>query len=124
MDLNLYLSLLSAIPMASGNNNEDNLRQREAELHRREQEIRLREMEMELNKTDPPVSPTVKHVEPAKKKNWMQQVPKFAKFGLMVFASFLVVVITWRIASLLVPMIMVGAIAFVGYKLYLEGDDD
>ena len=109
--------------MASGNTNEDDLRQREAELRQREQEIRLRELEMELNKTEPPISPTVKHVEP-EKKNWLHNIPKFAKFGVMVFASFLVVVITWRIASLLVPMIMVGAIAFVGYKLYLEGDDD
>ena len=100
------------------------MRQREAELRLKEQEIRLRELEMELNKTDPPISPTSKHVEPEKKKNWLRNVPKFAKFGLMVFASFLVVVITWRIAAMLVPMIMVGAIAFVGYKLYLEGDDD
>lgn len=109
--------------MASGNT-EDDLRQREAELRRREEEIRLRELEIEINKTEPPLSPTSKHIEPGKKKNWLQNIPKFAKFGLMVFASFLVVVITWRIASLLVPMIMVGAIAFVGYKLYLEGDDD
>ncbi|MEM9220181.1 MAG: hypothetical protein AAGD25_38370 [Cyanobacteria bacterium P01_F01_bin.150] len=108
--------------MTSPNNNEDDLRQREAELSQREQEVRLREMEMELNKMDPPVSPTTKHVE-TKKKNWLHKVPKLAKFGLMVFASFLVVVITWRIATLLVPMIIVGAIAFVGYKLYLEGDD-
>ena len=109
--------------MASGNNNEDDLRQREAELRQKEQEIRLRELELELNKTmEPPVSPTVKHVEP-QEKNWLGNIPKFAKFGLMVFASFLVVVITWRVASLLVPMIMVGAIAFIGYKLYLEGDD-
>ena len=108
--------------MASGNN-KDELRQREDELRLREQEIRLKELELELNKTDPPVSPTTKHVESGKKKSWLSNIPKFAKFGLMVFASFLVVVITWRIATLLVPMIMVGAIAFVGYKLYLEGDD-
>ncbi|NEP55084.1 MAG: hypothetical protein F6K65_42400 [Moorea sp. SIO3C2] len=109
--------------MASGNNNEDDLRRREVELRQKEQEIRLRELELELNKTmEPPVSPTVKHVE-TKKKNWLSKIPKFAKFGAMVFGSFLVVVITWKIAALLVPMIIVGAIAFIGYKLYLEGDD-
>lgn len=110
--------------MTSGNINEDELRQREAELQRREQEIRLRELESELHKTDPPLSKTVKHKESGKKKNWLRKIPKFAKFGVMVFSTFVVTLIAWRIAATLVPMIIVGAIAFVGYKLYLEGDDD
>ena len=110
--------------MASGNHNEDDLRQREADLRRREQEIRLRELEIEVNKTDPPVSPTVKHVEPKQKKSWLRKFPKYAKFGLMVFATFVVVKVATRLTLILVPMIIVGAIAFVGYKLYLEGDDD
>ena len=109
--------------MASGNSNEDDLRRREAELRQKEQEIRLRELELEINKTEPPISPTTKHVE-ADQKPWLRKLPKYAKFGVMVFATFLVVQVATRITLLLVPMIMVGAIAFVGYKLYLEGDDD
>jgi len=118
--------------MTSSNFNEDNLRQREQALRQKEQEIRLRELELEVNDAqtqvsvdaDPPLHKTVKHRVPQRKKNWLRKIPKVLKFGLMVFSTFLVVMVVWRITSILVPMIMVGAIGFIGYKLYLDGDDD
>ncbi|NET09124.1 MAG: hypothetical protein F6K16_31355, partial [Symploca sp. SIO2B6] len=88
--------------MTSGNINEDELRRREAELQRREQEIRLRELEAELHEIDPPLSKTVKHQEPRKKKNWLRKIPKFAKFGIMVFSVFVVTLVAMRIAVTLV----------------------
>ena len=112
--------------MTPGNPNEQELQQKAQELKRREQEIRLRELEMEVNQPEPPLYRTVKHDAPdrKKRKKWLRKLTNTGKFGLMVFGSFLVVVVTWRIAALLVPMLIVGAIAFIGYKLYLDNDDD
>ena len=111
--------------MTSGNINEDELRQREQDLHRREQEIRLRELEAELHKPEPPLHKTVKHDESKrKKKGRLRKVAKFAKYGAMVFGAFLIVRLATQLVFVLVPMIVVGLIAFIGYKLYLENDDD
>ncbi|MEB3231873.1 MAG: small multi-drug export protein [Leptolyngbyaceae bacterium] len=116
---------------------EENLRQREEELRVKEQEIRLRELEMELNKVEqrqqsiqpePPLYETVKHEGPKPKKSWLRKLPKMLKFGLMIFVTLVLVwtaaSIAFQLGRILFAAIIVGGIGFMGYKLYLEGDDD
>ena len=100
---------------------EEELRRREAELKTRELQIRMRELEAELEET--PVQPTYKHEEPqkpTKKQTWYKRIPNIAKFLLMV----LLVIVVMRIASWLFAAVLVLGLAFVGYKLFLEGGRD
>ncbi|MEL6383380.1 MAG: hypothetical protein AAFQ89_13190 [Cyanobacteria bacterium J06626_18] len=97
---------------------EEELRRREAELKTRELQIRMRELEAELDKTS--VHPTYKHEEPPqkKKRTWYERIPNIAKFLMMV----VLVIVAIRVASWLFTAALVLGLAFVGYKLFLEGD--
>ncbi|NEQ99398.1 MAG: hypothetical protein F6K30_22285 [Cyanothece sp. SIO2G6] len=116
---------------------QEELRQREEALRIKEKEIRLRELEMELNRAEqdqqqsmqpePPLYETTKHEEPGRKRSWLRKLPKMIKFGLMVFSSFVLIwaatAIAYQIARIVLAAVIVGGICFMGYKLYVEGDD-
>lgn len=108
--------------MNSPNDKEAELRRREKELQEREQSIRLREMEAELYQKEQPSSslaPTRKHEKPAGNlQQRYRQLFNVAKFLGIVVA----VVIAVRIASWLAMIVMVGGVAWVAYKLFLEKD--
>lgn len=95
------------------------IERREQELKEREQIIRLREMEEELYQ--PPLSPThstTQHQPAEKAPKRGKKLVKIGKFFLLVVA----VIVGMKVASWLAGAIIVGSIAFVGYKLFLEGD--
>lgn len=103
--------------MNSQDDKENKLRRRERELQAREQAIRLRELEAEINQ--PPLLQTVKHREPNSSLTpWYGKLVKVGKFLAVVVA----VVIAIRVATSLATVIMVGAVAWVAYKIFLESD--
>lgn len=119
----LYLPQSANQGMNSPNRKEEELQQREKELQEREHALRLRELEAELYQqsptSEPPISPTSKHREPEGKLNQrFRQVVTVVKFLGIVIA----VVVAVRIATWLATAVMVGGIAWIAYKLFLEKD--
>lgn len=99
------------------NSKEEELRRREEALKEREVQIRMRELEAELSK--PPISPTSKLKDsPRKTLSWFKRMSEIGKFLLIVVA----VIVAIRLAAWLAMAILIGGIAWVGYKLFLEGD--
>ena len=103
--------------MNSPDDKEQQLRRREQELMDREREIRLRELESEINQ--PPLHQTVKHQE--KESPLKQRYGKLVKVGKFV-AIVVAVVVSIKIATWLASVILVGAVAWVAYKIFFEGD--
>ncbi|MEM8639362.1 MAG: A24 family peptidase [Cyanobacteria bacterium P01_G01_bin.54] len=99
---------------------EEELRRREEALKERELQIRLRELEAELEPT--PVTPTRKHQEesrPQPKPPWYQRLPNWLKFIVVVLG----VLVAIRIAAWLASVVLVLAVSWVAYKLFLESQD-
>lgn len=106
--------------MATPEDRERELERKERELHEREQAIRLKELEDELNKSsDPPYYETEKHEKPeGKLKRWSKKLTNIAQFCGITIA----VIVSIKIAAWLTTVILVGGVAWVGYKLFVEGD--
>ncbi|MEG4582268.1 hypothetical protein QUA71_22020 [Microcoleus sp. MON1_C5] len=97
------------------------LRHQEQELRKREQESRLRELEAEIDRSVPEYLRTSKYEEPdsqvnGKLKQWRRKILAVAQFTGIVIA----VVVAVRIASWLATALMVGGIAFIAYKMFVE----
>jgi hypothetical protein len=109
--------------MTSAHNHENELRRREKELEQRELEMRLRELESEL--TDQvPLHRTVKHQPKGSKfQRWQKQAPKIMLFGGTILGSLVVLNVAQRIAGVLFGVMIMGTIAFVAYKLFVEGEN-
>jgi hypothetical protein len=103
------------------NSREEELRRREEVLKARELEIRLRELEAEIEKQhEPPVQPTRKHAQKSPKELvWYQRLPNVVKLGVV----FVAVIVAVNIAHWLATIVIVGTIAWVSYKLFLESHD-
>lgn len=103
--------------MSSPDDQETELQRLERQLKEREHALRLREIEAEINQ--PPLYETVKHkdVERAPKR-WYGKIVPVAQFLGIVVA----VVVAMRVAMALAYVVIVGAIAWVAYKLFLERD--
>jgi sugar phosphate isomerase/epimerase len=109
--------------MTSPNSNPDELRRREQALQARERALRLRELEAEIyaqnTPPEPPIVPTRRHQEPERAmQRQFRKVLEVAKFLGIVVA----VVIAIRIATWLATAVMIGAVAWIAYKLFFEGD--
>lgn len=103
--------------MNSQDNKEQELQRREQELQAREHAMRLRELEAEINK--PLLYQTVKHQVPERSpQRWYGKLLITGKFLVLVVA----VVVCIRLATSLAYLIMVGAVAWVVYKLFFDGD--
>lgn len=101
--------------MNSQDDQDNELRRREQELQAREHAIRLRELEAEIT----PLYQTVKHQEPESSlKRWYGKLVNVGKFLAIIVA----VVISIKIATGLATVMMIGAVAWVAYKLFLESD--
>lgn len=106
--------------MTSQNNKEEELRRREQELQQRELAIRLRELESEI---EPPVMPTVKHdCSESAMQQKIRNLLKTAKFIGLVAGAGIVFVIVWRVGTFLATFVIVGLVAWVLYKLFLQND--
>lgn len=103
--------------MNSQDDNENELQRRERELQEREKALRLRELEADINQ--PPLHQTVRHQEPERSlKRRFGQLVNVAKFLAIVVA----VVVTIKVGLTLAYVLMIGAIAWVAYKIFLESD--
>lgn len=106
-------------PDSEKQNRQKELAEREREIAERERSLRLREMEMELYKGEPPLHQTIKQ-EPTESKlqRWGRQLKRVGKYALMVVVVFAAV----RVGTMVASAVIVGAIAWVGYKLFLDSD--
>lgn len=105
--------------MNSQNDQEDEFQRLERELQERERAIRLREIQAEINEPQPPLYQTKKHQPPESSlKQRYGQLVNVGKFLALVVA----VVVAFKIASTLASVILVGAVAWVAYQLFLERD--
>jgi hypothetical protein len=102
--------------MTSENNREKELEHRERILREREVELRLREMETNIHANDAAFHQTVKHQPENTQKPWMKKLI----LGGKLFALGVVALVAVRIASVLAGFIIVGALGWVSYKLFLE----
>lgn len=102
--------------MSPHSSKEEELRKREQELRDRETALRLREMEAELDQSTPYYA-TTKHEEPESKlKQQLRKIVRVAQFlGIVVVVIVAVKVAVWAATAL-----MVGAIAWIGYKIFFE----
>lgn len=107
--------------MTSQNDNDSDkhneIQRLERELQERERSIRLRELEAEINQ--PPFHQTTKEQSSAKPlKQRFKTLVNVGKFLVLVVA----VAVTFKIAATLATVILVGAVAWVAYKLFFNGD--
>lgn len=103
--------------MNSQNDKEKEHRRRERELQERERAIRLRELEAEINQ--PSLYQTRKHQPPERaQKPWYGKLVTIGKFLALVVA----VAVSFKIAAALASVILVGAFAWIAYKLFFERD--
>ncbi|MEP6490926.1 hypothetical protein NDI43_26615 [Microcoleus vaginatus GB2-A3] len=98
------------------------LRHKEQELRKREQESLLHELEAEIDRSVPEYL-TSKYKEPdsqvnGKLKQWRRKILAIAQFTGIVIA----VVVVVRIATWLATALMVGGIALIAYKMFVEED--
>ncbi|MEH2155296.1 DUF3040 domain-containing protein [Nostoc sp.] len=98
-------------------------RHRQKELDRRkrllreqEVELRFREMETNIHPTDAAFHQTVKHQPENSHKSWMQKVI----LGGKLFALGVVALVVVRIASVVAGFIIIAALGWMSYKLFLE----
>lgn len=99
---------------------EEALRQRERDLQARETAIRLRELEAEI---EPPVLRTTKHDQPESTvQQTTRKLLKMAKFVGLVAVAGVVFVVVWRVATFLLTFLVVGIVAWVIYKVFLQPD--
>lgn len=104
--------------MSDRDDRERELQRREEELRQREHAIRLRELEDEINNTAS-YSQTRKHREPdGKLARWSQGLVRVGKFLGIVAA----VIVTMKIAYWLSAIVLIGAVSWVAYKIFMESD--
>ena len=107
--------------MNSQNDKDKELQRREEDLLKREQEIRLRELEAELHQ--PPLYKTVKHQPPENSVDrWSRKAIKVAQFVGIVVAVVVTIRVATMVAFWLGSVLLVGAIAWVAYKMFLDSD--
>lgn len=97
------------------------LRHKEQQLRKREQELRLRELEAEIERSVPE-NITRKYEKPdnnpqkSQLQLWRRKIIAISQFtGLAIIA-----LVALRVASWLGTAVLVGAIAFIGYKILFE----
>jgi hypothetical protein len=97
--------------------NPEELRRREQELQEREHAIRLRELEAEINQ--PPLQHPIRHRAARQSLlQWRGKMTKVATFLAIVVA----VIVALRVAAWLARVVIVGAIAWVVFKIFFEDD--
>ncbi|MEH2131396.1 MAG: DUF3040 domain-containing protein [Nostoc sp.] len=102
--------------MTSESNRQKELDRRERLLREREVELRLREMETNIHTTDAAFHQTVKHQPENSPKPWMKKVILGKKLFVLGVAALVAV----KIASVLAGFMIVAALGWMSYKLFLE----
>jgi len=107
--------------MNSQDDKDKELRRRERELEARERAIRLREIESEINQ---PLVPLHESVKPQESEGSLKQLSrKLVPLG-KYLAIVVAVVVSIRLATWLASVVIIGGLAWVGYKLFFERDRD
>jgi len=103
--------------MNSQDNQENNYHHREQELKAREEAVRLRELESEINQ--PPLYQTTKDPPPeASKKRWRGKLVRAGQFlGILV-----AVIIAVKVAAQLAYVVMIGALAWIVFTIFVDKD--
>ncbi|MBE9070008.1 hypothetical protein IQ260_25535 [Leptolyngbya cf. ectocarpi LEGE 11479] len=98
---------------------EEELQRWEAALKEREVKVRMRELESEIEQSNP-AQPTARHKKhkAGPNRSWFGRLPKVVQFGLLVVG----VMIGIRVASWFAGVLILFAIGWVGYKLFIERD--
>lgn len=103
--------------MNSQDNQDNDFERREQELKAREEALRLRELESEINQ--PPLYYTTKHLPPeAPKKRWGGKLLRAGQFLGIVVA----VIIAVKVAAQFAYVVMIGGIAWVVFKIFVDKD--
>ncbi|MEA5574281.1 hypothetical protein [Calothrix sp. UHCC 0171] len=102
--------------MKSPEEREQELQRLERELRQKETELRLKELDAEVNQKDIQFYQTKKVKEEVKGQLWKGK----AVLGLKLFGLGVVALIAVRVASVFANIFIIGALAFAGYKLFLE----
>lgn len=102
--------------MTSESDRQKELDRRERLLREREVELRLREMETNIHTTDAAFHQTVKHQPENSQKPWMKKVILGGKLFVLGVAALVAV----KIASVLAGFMIVAALGWMSYKLFLE----
>ena len=102
--------------MTSESNRQKELDRRERLLREREVELRLREMETNIQVNDVAFHQTVKHQPEDSQKPWMKKVILGGKLFVLGVAALVAV----KIASVLAGFMIVAALGWMSYKLFLE----
>lgn len=96
---------------------EEEIRRREREIQAREHALRLRELEAELN--EPPLHHPIRHRPSGQPlQRWGRQLKAVVTFLAIVVG----VAVALRVAAWLARLLVVGAIAWVVYKMFFEDD--
>ncbi|WP_299409975.1 hypothetical protein [Acaryochloris sp. IP29b_bin.148] len=112
--------------MTSNHTPEEDLQRREQELKEREMSVRLRELEAEVYGKSEADRTTAREVEvvtdvPPTKSSFKRGLRKIVNIGKFL-ALMIMVVVAIQIAGRLAMIIMIGAIAYVAYELFLKDD--
>ncbi len=103
--------------MNSQDNQDQDFQRREQELKAREEALRLRELESEINQ--PRLYETTKHSPPeVPKKRWKGKLIRTGQFLGIVVA----VIIGVKVATQVAYVIMIGAIAWIVFKIAVDKD--
>jgi hypothetical protein len=103
--------------MNSEDDKENELHRRKKELQERERSIKLRELEAEINQT--PLYQSKKHQPPENSlQRWYGKLITVGKFLAIVIA----VAVSFKIATSLATIILIGGVAWVAYKLFFESN--
>ncbi|MBD2439328.1 hypothetical protein [Nostoc sp. FACHB-110] len=102
--------------MKSEEERRQELEQQERILREKEVELRLREIEADIHNSPAPFYQTVKHQPENAQKSWGKKAIIVGKL----FTLGVVALIAVRIASVLASLIILAALVWISYKLFLE----
>ena len=120
--------------MTESNNREQQTKRKEEELQAKEREIRLRELEIEVNQqyrklensqSEVSLHRIEKHNKSGNKlKKISKKIVKFAQFICFVVVGFSLVRFGWLIGVWLTHIAIITIIAFIGYQIFLNDNDE
>jgi Flp pilus assembly protein TadB len=116
----ITLSFIGVKEMKSPEEREQELQRLERELRQKETELRLRELDAEVNQESVQLYKTTKVKDQVNKQEKGRLWKGKAVLGLKLFGLGVVALIAVRVASVFANIFIVGALAFAGYKLFLE----
>jgi hypothetical protein len=128
------MNILNTSFMNTPEDQERELKLREAQLQAKERELRLRELETEIyqeqkfsetevSATEPALYKTRKHHPPASSIQQLgRKIVKFAKFAGFVVAGIAIIKVGFFVGMWITYLILAGILAGVGYQIFLKDE--